>query len=145
MNGGKEASDEDLEHLLLGDDFLDEERLQEQRAKERRLARKRRLEALEPTRSEKEEEEERGPVPVVERIETRLESPKKPKTEEGAHDEGTTIPEVDGVRDEFDIFSSSSLRNPLSPLHLLTNKFNVSWEMFIFFSLKKVFAIFIKD
>ena len=57
MNGGKEASDEDLEHLLLGDDFLDEERLQEQRAKERRLARKRRLEALEPTRAEKEEEE----------------------------------------------------------------------------------------
>ena len=107
MNGGKEASDEDLEHLLLGDDFLDEERLQEQRAKERRLARKRRLEALEPTRSEKEEEEEQGPVPVVERIETRLESPQKPKTEEGAHDEGTTIPEVDGVRDEFDIFSSS--------------------------------------
>ena len=81
MNGGKEASDEDLEHLLLGDDFLDEERLQEQRAKERRLARKRRLEALEPTRSEKEEEEEQGPVPVVERIETRLESPQKPKTQ----------------------------------------------------------------
>lgn len=101
--------EEDLEQFLQGDDFLTEEERQDQLAKERRLARKRRLEALEAS-SVKEEGSEvlsKETPPAAKSIKQDLENgsvaaPATVKVEADENDDSN-----DSDDDGFDMFSSS--------------------------------------
>lgn len=98
MKDDDDSEAANLEQLLEGDDFLNEEQRQEQLARERRLARKQRLKALEV--------KEEAP-PKKQRSDAT--SPPKNKTGEPIEPE---VKKEEQERDEFDIFSSS-----VSPIH----------------------------
>lgn len=89
--------EEELEQFLQGDDFFTEEERQEQKAKERRLARKRRLEAIGPVA---EDTQKNNILPDSTHIKSENLLSSHVKEEEEGDDSAAN-------KDDFDMFSSS--------------------------------------